>query len=199
MKKFQVKLQESKQIIGLPNFKSDNLLNIALTDLSTLDNPAPPEQIQLKKDYRRLAHLGDYLIDAVLTDYLFHTHPTLTKQDMDNWRQEIASRESLTDFAIEMGLPDVCSSWNKIDRKPPETEPGTYGEMFEALVAVIYIDQGRDFTKLSAWLCDRFICDAIQAYEEDYDETLVTTADYLDMIGLEGSLGSVWAPGDDDD
>ncbi|MBD2261233.1 ribonuclease III domain-containing protein [Pseudanabaena sp. FACHB-2040] len=183
----------------MPNFRSDNLLNIALTDLSTLDNPTPPEQIQLKKDYRRLAHLGDYLIDAVLTDYLFHTYPTLTKEDMDNWRQDIASRESLTDFAIEMGLPDVCSSWNKIGREPPETEPGVYGEMFEALVAVIYIDQGRDLTKLSAWLCDRFICDAIQSYEEDYDETLVTTADYLDIVGLEGSLGSVWAPGDDDD
>lgn len=72
--------------------------------------------------------------------------------------------------------------------------------MFEAIVGVIFIDRSRNFLELSTWVGDRFIRDAIGAYvgDPDYGAT-VTTAEYLDMIGLEGSLGSIWAPGDDDD
>jgi dsRNA-specific ribonuclease len=115
-------------------------------------------------------------------------------------RQEIASKESLTEFAIDLGLPKFSSSWNKKNQKRPTEEPRRWAEMFEAVVGVIFIDRNRDFPKLSTWLGDRFIRNAIGAYvgDPDYDTT-VTTADYLDMIGLEGSLGSVWAPGDDDD
>jgi ribonuclease III len=98
---------------------------------------------------------------------------------------------------------DSCnnaSSWDKPNRKATEEEPRRWAEMFEAVVGVVFIDSGRDFLKLSTWLYDHFIRNEIGAEvgDPDYDTT-VTTADYLDMIGLEGSLGSVWAPGDDDD
>lgn len=72
--------------------------------------------------------------------------------------------------------------------------------MFEAVVGVIFIDCDRDFLKIAMWLSDRFIRSAIGAYVGDPDhDTTISAAEYLDMIGLEGSLGSVWAPGDDDD
>lgn len=76
--------------------------------------------------------------------------------------------------------------------------------MFEALVAVVYLDSDRNFKKLSRWLCDRFIRKAIASYEEnsDLDEDSdgnITTRDYLDMIGLEDFPDYGWAPGDDDD
>jgi len=99
-----------------------------------------------------------------------------------------------------LGLPKYCSSWKRNNRKPPEEEPRLWAEMFEAVVGVIFIDRNRDFLKLSTWLGDRFIRNAIgsDVGDPDYDTT-VTTADYLNMIGLEGSFGSMWAPGDDDD
>ncbi|UIE36483.1 ribonuclease III domain-containing protein [Leptodesmis sichuanensis] len=122
------------------------------------------------------------------------------KKDLDDWRQKIASKESLTEFAIDLGLPKFSSSWNKKNQKLPTEEPRRWAEMFEAVVGVIFIDCNRDFPKLSTWLGNRFIRNTIGAYvgDPDYDTT-ITTADYLDMIGSEGSLGSVWAPGDDDD
>jgi ribonuclease III len=200
--KFDIKLKEAKEAIAISDFKRDDLLIIALTDPSDLNHPkiSKAQREHLESIYRRLAFFGDALFDSVLADYLFNINQDLTKENLDNWRQEIASKESFTEFAIDLGLPKYSSSWNKPNQKPPNKEPRRWAEMFEAVVGVIFIDSGRDFLKLSTWLGNRFIRNAIGAYvgDSDYDTT-VTTADYLDMIGLEGSLGSVWAPGDDDD
>jgi dsRNA-specific ribonuclease len=200
--KFDIKLQEAKKAIAISDFKRDDLLIIALTDPSDLNHPevSKAEREHLENRYRRLAFFGDALFDSVLADYLFNVNQNLTKKELDDWRQEIASKESFTEFAIELGLPQYSSSWDKPNRKPLNEEPRRWAEMFEAVVGVIFIDSGRDFLKLSTWLGNRFIRNAIGAYvgDPDYDTT-VTTADYLDMIGLEGSWSSVWAPGDDDD
>jgi dsRNA-specific ribonuclease len=200
--KLDIKLQEAKQAIAVPDFKRDDLLQIALTEPADLNHLSIPrsERDRLERSYRRLAFVGDALFDSVLADYLFNTNQELTHEDLDDWRQEIASKESFTEFAIELGLPKFSSSWKKRVRKPPEQEPRLWAEMFEAVVGVVFIDGDRDFAKLSSWLVNSFIRDAIgdEVNEQD-DETTVTTADYLDMIGLEGSLGSMWAPGDDDD
>ena len=200
--KFDIKLQEAKQAIAIPGFKRDDLLTIALIDLSTLNHPATSkaEREHFERMHRRLAFLGDALFDFVLADYLFRINAELTKEDLDDWRQRTASTDSFTKFAIEIGLPEFSSSRNKKNRKPPAQEPRIWAEMFEAVVGVIFIDRDRDFLKLSTWLNDRFIRNAIGAYvgDPDYDAT-VSTTEYLDMIGLENSFGCVWAPGDDDD
>ncbi|MBD2463396.1 hypothetical protein H6G89_20395 [Oscillatoria sp. FACHB-1407] len=201
-----IKLLEAKQAIAISGFSRDDLLSLALTDLSTLQLPLVSEQERqtIVLQYRRLAFLGDRLLDAILADYLFTTHPELTNQDLDAWRQDVTCRESLTRFAVQLGLPGFCSSWNRPNRKPPEEEPGVYGEMFEALVAVIYLDGNRSFERVYRWVCDRFIQDAVELFEEahesdeDFDGT-ITTRDYLDMIGLDGFSNYGWAPGDDDD
>ncbi|NJN20638.1 MAG: hypothetical protein HC812_04850 [Leptolyngbya sp. RL_3_1] len=202
MVKIEIKLQEAKQAIAIANFKRDDLLMIALTEPADLNHPEilKTKQARLEKSYRRLAFLGDALFDAVLTDYLFTVNQDLTQQDLDDWRQDIAGKESLTAFAIDLGLPDFSSSWNRKNRKPPESEPRVWGEMFEAVTGVIFIDRDRNFLKLSTWLTERFISPAIgfEAGDPDYDTT-VTIAEHLDMMGLEGSSSSVWAPGDDDD
>lgn len=199
--KFDVKLQEAKQAIDIPSFKSDNLLTIALTDPADLNHPeiSKSEREHLECFYRRLAFLGDALFDCVLAEYLFKVGPELTKEDLDDRRQFLASKESLAEFAIDLGLPSFSSSWNKKNQRKPLEEPRRWAEMFEAIVGVIFLDCERDFLILSNWLRHRFICNALRDYFSDLDnDTTVTTADYLDMIGLEGSLGSVWAPGDDD-
>jgi dsRNA-specific ribonuclease len=166
-----IKLDEAKQVIAIPEFKSDNLLKIALVALSTLQLPAVSDQKRqiIERQHRRLAFLGDRILDAVLADYLFATYPDLTTKDLDDWRQEVTCRESLGKFAIKLGLPSVCSSWHRKDRKSPEEEPGVYGEMFEALVAVIYLDGDRNFEKVYGWLRDRFIQKAVESYKDDDD------------------------------
>jgi ribonuclease III len=193
---FNLKLSEAKQAIDIPTFKRDNLLVIALTDPSTLDCPeiSVYERENCKKQYRRLALLGDALFDAVLIDYLFGVNSELTKEDIDDWRQEVASRESLTEFAIELGLPDFSSSWNKKNRKPPIEEPGVWGEMFEAIVGAVFLDRDCDFAQLSWWLRNRFIRPAIggEVGDSDYDGSYCHD-DWWDDIA------PTYCPGENDD
>lgn len=160
---------------------------------------SPAEQAQQKSEYRRLAFLGDMIVDAVLADYLYREKPDLSHKDFDNYRQNLLNRPFLGNFAIDLGLHDFSSSWNRKNRKPPEEEPGTWGEMFEAVVGVLFLDTNRNFDKVAQWLCDRFLRGAIAAYEgdkdydfdndEDGDPTLVTSEDYAEMMGLSWSDG----------
>ena len=101
------------------------------------------------------------LIDAMLTDFLYSTRRELTHEDFDDYRQDLVDRPSLANFAIALGLPEVSSSWNRKNRKPPEDEPGVWGEMFEAVVGVLFLDADRDFDQVSKWLCDRFLEEAV--------------------------------------
>jgi dsRNA-specific ribonuclease len=163
IKKLDIDLAAAKRAIAIPDFKSDDLLWLALTDLSTLQLPlvSKLEQQAIEIQYRRLAFLGDRLLDAVLADHLFASSSYLTNENLNTWRENVTCRESLTTLAIKLGLPSFCSSRKKRSRKPPEEEPRVYGEMFEALVAVVYLDGDRNFVKLKEWLCDRFLCDLV--------------------------------------
>jgi ribonuclease-3 len=166
-----IKLAEAKQAISFPNFHSDALLEIALTDPCTLNETNLPkaEQDRIKRQYRTLAFIGDALIDTILADYLYSTGREYEKEQLDEYRQELVARPSLRDFAIELGLPDVSSSWNRKNRKPPEAEEGVWGEMFEAVIGVLFLDADRDFGRVAQWLCNRFLRDAIAAYENPND------------------------------
>jgi dsRNA-specific ribonuclease len=197
-----IKLEEAKRAIAFPGFHSDSLLEIALTDPCTLNEMTLPraEQDRIKRKYRTLAFMGDALIDAILADYLYSTGREFEREELDKYRQVIADRPSLANFAIKLGLPDFSSSWNRKNRKPPEAEPGTWGEMFEAVVGVLFLDADRNFDQVAQWLCDRFLRDAVAAHEckdddaddeldDDDDSTLVTSEDYAEMLGLSQSDG----------
>ena len=113
-----IKLSEAKLSIGIPTFKRDDLLRIALIDLSTLNQAgiSQDERENYTNQYRRLAILGDALFDTVLINYLLDIDANLTKKEIDDWRQKIATRDSLKGFAIELGLPNFSSSWNNKKR-----------------------------------------------------------------------------------
>jgi len=155
-----IKLEEAKKAICISDFKRDDLLTIALTEPSDLDNPhvfSQKERIEREKTYRRLAFLGDALLDAVLADYLFNFNSNFTQKDLDKYRQKILSKNNLTEFAIDLELPNFSSSGHKKNRKPPEQEPRLWAEMFEAIVGVVFIDRNKDFLQLSKWLIDNFL------------------------------------------
>jgi ribonuclease III len=188
MIQLDIKLQEVKEEIDINGFKRDDLLRIALTDLSDLSHPniSQSERESIEKSYRRLAFLGDSLFNSVLANYLFDTNRYLTRKNLDDWRQKIATRKSFTEFAIDLGLPEYSSSWNKKTRKPPMEEPAVWGEMFEAVIGVIFIDRDRSFITLSMWLVNRFIRPKIGSEVGDtYSEDLhYTEQEYFEMCGF---------------
>lgn len=123
-----VKIEEAKKAIGISDFEQDDLLEIALTRLADFNNLHNSSTEKSKNLNKRLAFLGDSLLDSVLADYLFRNQQDLATEDLDDKRQKILSKESLTQFAIDLGLPQYCSSWNQPNTKSPEEEPRIWAE-----------------------------------------------------------------------
>ena len=94
-----VDIEAVKKKIGIPDFKQTELLEIALTHPSRInENPALNRQQkdQQEREYRRLAILGDAMLSAVVIDYLHQQYSALNqgtltnlKSDSEEVRQEI--------------------------------------------------------------------------------------------------------------
>ena len=90
----------------------------------------------------RLEYLGDAIIEAVTSDYLYIEFPDSDEGFMTKLRSKIVSRQSLNAIARQIGL----------DRLVILNGNGTalaqkhiYGDAFEAMMGAIYLDQGYDF------------------------------------------------------
>ena len=89
----------------------------------------------------RLEFLGDAVIEAVTSDYLFIEFPDCDEGFMTQLRSRIVSRQSLNELAVHLGLDRqvISNSGSGIVQKH------IYGDAFEAMMGAIYLDQGYDF------------------------------------------------------
>ena len=89
----------------------------------------------------RLEFLGDAVIEAVTSDYLFIEFPDRDEGFMTQLRSRIVSRQSLNELAVHLGLDRqvISNSGAGIVQKH------IYGDAFEAMMGAISLDQGYDF------------------------------------------------------
>ena len=89
----------------------------------------------------RLEFLGDAVIEAVTSDYLFIEYSDRDEGFLTQLRAKIVSRQSLNALAIELGLDKEVIS----NSAATVTQKHIYGDAFEAMMGAIYLDQGYDF------------------------------------------------------
>lgn len=89
----------------------------------------------------RLEFLGDAIIEAVTSDYIFIEFPHKQEGFMTQLRSKIVSRQSLNDIAHRIGL-DECVISHSSGNAP---QKNLYGDAFEAMIGAIYLDQGYEF------------------------------------------------------
>lgn len=89
----------------------------------------------------RLEYLGDAVIEAVTSDYIFIEYPDRDEGFMTQLRSKIVSRQSLNALAERLGLDQqvIATHGAGISQKH------IYGDAFEAMMGAIYLDQGYDF------------------------------------------------------
>ncbi len=89
----------------------------------------------------RLEYLGDAVIEAVTSDYLYIEFPDRSEGFLTQLRSKIVSRQSLNALAIKLGIDRllVAHSGATISQKH------IYGDAFEAMIGAIYLDQGYNF------------------------------------------------------
>lgn len=100
-------------------------------------------------NYERLEFLGDAVLGAVVADILYKYFPNRDEGFLTRLRSKIVSRESLNALAITLGLDKEVIAKSDISRNKH-----IYGDVFEAFIGAIFLDQG--FAKTQAFI-SRFI------------------------------------------
>ena len=95
-------------------------------------------------NYERLEFLGDAMLDAVISKYLYDKVPQGDEGYLTKMRSKIVSREHLNELGKELNLIKLLKS------RIPKANFGNnvHGNLFEALVGAILLDRGYNDCKL---------------------------------------------------
>jgi ribonuclease-3 len=154
----------AKQIKNLTGFKPKDL-NIYITAF-THKSASKRDSDGNIVNYERLEFLGDALLDASITSFLFKNLPESKEGELTQMRSKIVSREHLNEIGKDLGLVSLA-------KKPNSKRTfsyNVYGDLFEALVAALYLDRGYV-------VMDKFI-----------QKKLIST--YVDLDRLQGKITS---------
>ncbi len=86
----------------------------------------------------RLEFLGDAILEAVVSDIVYHRYERKREGFLTSTRSKIVQRSSLNKLAQDLGLDSLISATTQT--KTPHNNIG--GNAFEALVGAIYLDRG---------------------------------------------------------
>lgn len=124
-----------------------------------------------KINNERLEYLGDAVLDAILSDFLFEKFPNATEGFMTKIRSRIVNRDVLNQLAISMGLNNILVS----NVNPLHPTKNLYGDAFEALIGSVFLDKGFKKTK------KLFIKNVLEGYL-DLDEIVKTDTDFKSLV-----------------
>ena len=96
-----------------------------------------------KVNNERLEYLGDAVLDAILSDFLFDKYPEASEGFMTKIRARIVNRDVLNQLAVSMGIDKILVS--NIGSGHPTKN--LYGDALEALIGAVFIDKGFKKTK----------------------------------------------------
>jgi len=124
-----------------------------------------------KVNNERLEYLGDAILDAILSDYLFMKFPDANEGFLTKIRSRIVKREVLNRLALSMGINKILiSNVNSV-----QCTKNPYGNALEALIGSVFLDKGFKKTK------KLFLTNVLNKYL-DLNEIIDTDTDYKSLI-----------------
>jgi ribonuclease-3 len=124
-----------------------------------------------KVNNERLEFLGDAVLDAILSDYLFELFPDANEGFLTKIRSRIVNRDVLNQLAVSMGINKILIS--KVNSS--HLTKNLYGDAFEALIGSVFLDKGFKKTKKV------FIKNVLNRYL-DLDLIVRTDSDYKSLV-----------------
>lgn len=119
----------------------------------------------------RLEFLGDSIIDTVVAAYIFDKYPEDDEGFLTKLRSRIVSRENLNDIGTKIQLLEHVKYY-----KGNNQYKSLEGNVFEALIGAIYLDQGFVKTKniLYVKILDKVVdIDYLRETDTDYKSQLL--------------------------
>lgn len=134
-KKDEIFCSKLKKIIG---FYPKNTLpyKIAFTHPSLQEKDKKGNPL----NFERLEYLGDSILGAIISSYLYTTIPDGNEGQLTQLRSKIVNREHLNELGVYFNLVSLLNS------KSSKSKIGNHihGNLFESLVGAIYMDKGYD-------------------------------------------------------
>jgi ribonuclease III len=155
-----------KKILG---FKPGNLKLYEVAFIHRSATFTMPDGTKVNNE--RLEYLGDAVLDAILSDFLFEKFPDATEGFMTKIRSRIVNRDILNQLAISMGIQEILIS-NISSFQPTKN---LYGDALEALIGSVFIDKG--FRKTKKF----FIRNVLNKYL-DLEVIVSTDTDYKSLV-----------------
>lgn len=155
-----------KKILG---FKPGNLRLYEVAFIHRSASYTLPDGKRVNNE--RLEYLGDAILDAILSDYLFEQFPEASEGFMTKIRARVVNRDILNYLALSMGIDKIVVS----NISSTSNTRNLYGDAFEALIGAVFLDKGFKKTK------KLFIKKVMKKYL-DLDQIVTTDTDYKSLV-----------------
>ena len=127
-----------RKIIG---FKPGNLRLYEIAFIHRSASYKMPDGQRINNE--RLEYLGDAILDAILSDYLFGKFPDASEGFLTKIRSRIVNREVLNNLSVAMGIDKILVS----NVSSSQSTRNLNGDALEALIGAVFIDKGFHRTK----------------------------------------------------
>lgn len=114
-------------------FKNKPLLYAALTHASGAETRLASNE--------RLEFLGDAILGAVVCEMLYHRYPDYLEGDLTKIKSVVVSRKTCTKISKELGIQEWLILGKGMTTSP-QIPPSLLSDVFESLVAGVYLDGG---------------------------------------------------------
>lgn len=122
-------------------------------------------------DNERLEFLGDAVLEALSSDYLYVNYPLQDEGFLTDARSKMVKRETMNMLAIELGLEKMIHMGSSAC-SPRQT---VYGNALEALFGAIYLDRGYE-------ACRQFLENRILNVILDVDKQIHEESNYKSRL-----------------
>ena len=98
----------------------------------------------------RLEFLGDAILAAIVSEYLFYEYPDLPEGELTGRRKAVVQSSALASYARKIGLGRFLYLGNGEEKGNGRERQSTLENAFEALLAAMYLDagvEGKDVVK----------------------------------------------------
>jgi len=125
-------LERCQRRIGY-KFRDKALLRAALTHASGAEHRLASNE--------RLEFLGDAILGAVVCELLYHQYPDYLEGDLTKIKSIVVSRQTCAKISEALGMQEFLILGKGMTTHP-DVPPSLLADVFESLVAAIYLDGG---------------------------------------------------------
>lgn len=158
-------IKEFQEVIGY-EFKNESLLRQALTHSSY----ANEKHMKKLSDNERLEFLGDAVLEAVSSEFLFLNYKDLPEGDLTRLRASMVCEPTLAYCTKEIDLGSYVYLGKGEDLTGGRTRKSVLSDAMEAVIGAIFLDGGMDAAKTFIL---RFIMTDIEHKRMFYDSKTI--------------------------